>query len=125
MSPYSKIKRQYEIHPKPEPFLYWVDWYHDHGFVFSRPDFFVMGRPVPRNAPPGMILDDRELFHGLICDAWYLMAAAGNTARMWNVVPWELPWFCWTRIHDPLSELQFCAAERLKRLCPPDLSAAK
>lgn len=123
MSPYATLKAKYALHPKPEPFLYWVDWYHEHGFVFSRPDFFCMGRPVLRHAPEEMIIDDRELFRGITCDCWYVMAAAGNMARMWSVQPWELPWFCWTRVWDPTGALTFTEAARLKERCPPDLRA--
>lgn len=125
LSAYEKIEAEYERRPRQEPFLYYVRLYHARGFVFSRPDFFVMGRPVPRTADPARILEDREAFHGEKCDCWYLMAAAGNMARMWQVAPWELPWFCWTRLSDPLSSLVFVEAERLKRLCPPDLSNLK
>lgn len=125
MSPFQRLEIEYEKHPRAEPFLYYVRLYACHGFVFSRPDFFCMGRPVPSSAEPARILDDREQFHGEERDAWYVMAAAGNTARMWSVVPFALPWFCWTRLSDPISELRFVATDRLQRLCPPDLSAAK
>lgn len=125
MSPFERIESEYRRRPRAEPFLYYVRLYHAWGFVFSRPDFFVMGRPVPRHAPAEAILDDHERFTGIQCDCWYLMAAAGNTARMWQVVPWELPHFCWTRLTDPISELRFVETERLQRLCPPDLSAVK
>lgn len=122
MSPYEELEARYAKRPRVEPFLYYVRWYMCHGFVFSRPDFFVAGRAVPRGAAPERILDDRELFRGEIRDAWYVFGAAGNTALMWRVVPWELPWFCWTRLADPLSELVFIETNRLKRLCPPDFS---
>ena len=123
MSAFEKIEEQYRLHPRELPLEAYVMWYMRNGFVFNRPDFFVMGRAVPRHAPVEQILNQLELFHGQPRDCWYLFAASGNTARMWQVVPWELPWFCWTRITDPLSELQFVATERLKRLCPADLSS--
>lgn len=120
-SPYERLEAEYRKHPSPEPFVYYVRLYAAHGFVFARPDFFAMGRSVPRNAPAGMILDDEERFHGVECDCWYIRDAAGNMARIWQIVPWPLPWVCWRRINDPLAELTFVKIETLKRLCPPDL----
>lgn len=125
LSPFEKLEAEYERHPRQELFLYYVRLYMARGFVFSRPDFFVAGRPVPRGADPQRIFNDHEAFHGEQCDCWYLFAASGNMARMWSVTPWELPWFCWTRLSDPLSSLVFVEAERLKRLCPPDVTALK
>lgn len=125
MSPYEKIEAAYAKRPRVEPFLYYVRLYAARGFVFSRPDFFVMGRPVPRSAWASRILDDNDNFEGEICDCWYLMAASGKTERMWQVVPFPLPFFCWTRLHDPQMELTFVDTDRLKRLCPPDLTRDK
>ena len=121
MSPYARIEAEYLKHPKEEPFVNYVEWHARNGFVFARPDFFAMGRPVKRNAPPKEILDPKMLFESQDCDCWYIHAAAGNMARMWQIVPWELPWICWTRLADPLAELTFIKTESLKRLCPPDI----
>lgn len=123
MNAYAQIEAAYAANPREETFDNYVRHFHRHGFVFSRPDFFVMGRPVARHAPEDMILDPRERFEGIAKDCWHLFAAAGNMARMWQVVPWELPFFCWSRLSDPLSGLRFVSTETLKRLCPPDLSA--
>lgn len=101
----------------------YLQWFHRNGFVFSTPDFFVMGRAVPRTANPKEILDQTNLFLNEKRDCWYIFAAAGNTQRMWRVVPWELPWFCWTRIADSHSELTFVESDRLRRLCPPDVNS--
>lgn len=119
------MEAMYERAPRAEPFLYYVRLYASRGFVFARPDLFVMGRAVPRRALPARILDDRNRFDGETCDCWYLRDAAGEMSRMWSVLPWELPWFCWTRMGDPLSALVFVEAIRLKRLCPPDPSRNK
>lgn len=125
MNPFRELEAQYERLPRLEPFLYYVRLYHCNGFVFSRPDFFVAGRPVPREAAPERILDDRETFAGEKCDCWYIFGAAGDMRRMWQVLPWELSWFCFTRLADPLSELRFISRERLRLRCPPDLSATE
>ena len=120
MTPFEIIEAEYDRRPRAEPFLYYLRLYAAKGFVFSRPDFFVMGRPVERAAGRDAIFDDHREFSNPDC--WYVFAAAGNTARMWQVVPWQLPWFAWTRLSDPLSELQIVSTDRLKRLCPPDLN---
>ena len=122
MSPFERIEAAYAANPKEEPFLNYLVWYHRHGFVFSRPDFFVMARPVIRSASHADILAPTHLFPSEECDCWYVMAAAGNMAAMWKVLPWPLGWICWTRIDDPLSELRFSTTENLVRLSPPDLN---
>lgn len=125
MTAYEKIERAYQEHPKEEPLENYVRWHLRHGFVFSRPDFFCMGRCVMKEAPADSIRDPMHLFPSEDCNAWYIFAAAGNMARMWQILPWPLGWVCWTRLHDPLSELQFVETERLQRLCPPDISRFK
>ena len=124
-SPFAKIEAQYAAHPREEPFVNYLLHYHRHGFVFSRPDFFAMGRPVIRAALPHLILDPKVQFKSEECDCWYVMAAAGNMARMWRIMPWPLEWFSWTRLHDPLAELTFVRTETLIRLCPPDIDDLK
>lgn len=123
MSPYEKLEAVYARHPKEEPLAKYVEWHLRHGFVFARPDFFAMGRPVSRKAPPAEILNPARLFSTAEIDCWYLHAAAGNMSKMWTILPFPLGWFCFTRAADPLSELVFVESERLRRLCPPDVSA--
>lgn len=123
MTPYERIEAAYAANPKEEPFVNYVVWHHRHGFVFSRPDCFVMGRAVVRSAPAEKIRDLSNLFPSSDCDAWYIHAAAGNLSRMWSLMPWPLGWIGFTRLSDPSSELRFFPAETLKRLCPPELSA--
>lgn len=122
ITPYQQIEDRYRAHPQQEPFVNYVVHHHRHGFVFSRPDLFVMGRAVVRHAPTEAIRDCRVLFQRESADCWHIFAAAGDMRRMWQVAPWPLPWFCWSRLHDPLSELQFYESSRLHRLCPPDFS---
>lgn len=121
MSPYQKLEAEYLKHPKEKPFEDYVRWHLRHGFVFSRPDFFAMGMPVYKDAPRENILDPDFKMEGKEQDCWFIHAAAGNTARIWQIVPFPLPWFCWMRLHDPLASLTFVESDRLKRLCPPAL----
>lgn len=122
MSPYAKLEAAYAAHPKEEPLANYVQWHMRHGFVFARPDVFLMGRPVLRSAPPEAVKDPMHLFPSEQCDAWYIHAAAGNMSAMWSLMPWPLGWIGWTRLYDPQSELVFHPVERLIRLCPTSLA---
>jgi len=124
MTAYEKLEKAYAEHPQEEPLRNYVDWHMRHGFVFSRPDFVAIGRPVMKSAPPESIRNPMHLFPSEECNCWFIFAAAGNMSRMWDIVPFPLGWFGWTRLHDPLSEIVFVEAERLRRLCPPDIRVA-
>ena len=96
-SPYGRLVEAYE----PLIGLGWsfdemVRWYCLNGFVHSTPSFFVMGRPVPKLAPPDEILSP-TIFRPNCCDAWYCHAVAGDMSKAWTMLPWELPWMCFDR----------------------------
>src|SRR5512136_811009 len=61
-----------------------------HGCVFSRPDFFVMLRPVCSKAPREQIIDPWHVFH-TDYDCWHMYLFAGNMARAWDFLPFPLP----------------------------------
>lgn len=61
-----------------------------HGMVFSRPDFFVMLRPVCSCAPVAQIIDPWHVFH-TDYDCWHMYLFAGNMARAWDFLPFPLP----------------------------------
>ena len=121
MSPYERMWRTArELDPAQD----WgavVGWHMQHGFVFARPDFFIMGRPVTQWAPAELITDSHFLFRIADCDCWYIHSAAGNMAAAWSVMPWPLPWIAYERVRDGARHLTFRPAEVLRRLCPPDI----
>jgi hypothetical protein len=82
------------------------------GFVFSRPDFFIMGRPVVKAAPVELIVDPWHRFHSSECDCWHVFLFSGNMVRAWAIMPWELPWFSWER----KNELRFIPVAAIRRL---------
>ena len=82
------------------------------GFVFSRPDFFIMGRPVIKAADPALIVDPWHKFPSAECDCWHIYLFSGNMVRAWAIMPWPLPWFCWER----KNELRFYSVEAIHRL---------
>ena len=63
------------------------------GFVFSTPDFFIMGREVE--------------------GAWFIEAFAGDMDRAWSILPYELPFVSFQRFDN---SLRFIPIERLRRL---------
>jgi len=85
------------------------------GFVFSRPDYFVMGRPVIRTAPEAQIVDPWHRFPSGQCDCWHVYLMAGNMAKAWEILPWAMPWMSFER----KNELRFVPLEAMKRLALP------
>lgn len=81
-----------------------------HGFVFSRPDFFVMGRPVIRSAPRELIVNPLHRFPSSECDTWHVYLMAGNLAPAYSIMPWPLPWLSFERKNVlrfwPMSKMQ-------------------
>jgi hypothetical protein len=83
-----------------------------HGFVFSTPDFFIMGRAVVRTAAPEWILDPANPFAREDCDTWLVYLAAGDLGKAWSILPWPLPWLAFERNND----LRFYELARIRRL---------
>jgi hypothetical protein len=118
VSPYEQIAAQYEAHPQEHTFDFYVRWHLQHGFVFSTPDYFIMGRAVNREfvTNNGLTLDPQAAEH---CDTWYIHAMAGNMTRAWDILPCSLPWLAWERVLDGKRDLRFYSAAEVKRLsCP-------
>ena len=113
MSPYETIKAKYEA---SEHDLSWEFWMENHlrwGYVFSAPDFFIMGRPVQSCGFGNMDFKPREQ-----CDCWYIFAFAGDMAKCWSILPYELPWIAFERIRGGKRELAFYRTEDLRRHTP-------
>lgn len=120
MSPYEQIEAKYAAHPQEQPFGFYVQWHLRFGFVFSTPEFFIMGRGVNRSAVEswGVYLEKTpalESYHPH--DAWYIHAMAGDMTRAWDILPYPLPWLAWERILDGKRDLRFYSAAEVKRLC--------
>lgn len=95
MTPFDTVVQLYKDHPQEEPFEYYLLWHMRNGFVFSTPDFFIMGRPVSRLAfDPNKL----EFFPRETCDAWFIHVMAGDMAKAWSILPWELPYLLWERL---------------------------
>lgn len=119
MSPFDQIAAKYAEHPQARSFAFYVDWHMRHGFVFSRPDFFIMGRPVRKSEGLAGIeaFTERGNDRSGLCDTWYIHAMAGDMCRAWDVLPWPLGWLAWERVLDGKRELRFYSTEEVRRLC--------
>lgn len=94
-----------------------LSWHLEHGFVFSRPDFFIMGRPVPHLAGERLITSLRK-FHSADCDCWHIWLMAGNVSPAFKIMPWPLKWVSFER----KNELRFYRMENIHRLSGANLS---
>lgn len=81
------------------------------GFVFSTPDFFVMGRGVNSKADPRLIVNPAVSFGRELQDAWHVYLMAGNMAKAWDILPYPLPMFSLER----KNELRFYRFEDIAR----------
>jgi hypothetical protein len=66
------------------------------GYVFSGPDYFVMGRAVGGN-DSDLWLDFNHVFHVEQCDAWFISAMAGNVGAALRLIPYPLPYLVYQR----------------------------
>lgn len=111
MNPYYEIERKYREHPQRFPFEFYVDWHLRHGFLFSTPDYFIMGRAVDRARFNPELLD----IHAKP-NAWYIHAMAGSLSKAWDILPYPLGWLGWERVRDGQRELGWYKTEDIRRL---------
>lgn len=111
MAPIDLARHVYRSEPCARTFEQDLAWHLDNGFVFARPDFFVMGRPVNRHASPSLIVGQYR-FPSATADCWHVYLMAGNVARAWGMLPWELPWVSFERSNV----LRFHRLEAIRRL---------
>jgi hypothetical protein len=125
VSPYDQIAALYGANPQEFTFDFYVAWHHRHGFVFSTPDYFVMGRPVIRERIVEMTDVMFELTPELrrTADTWFVHAMAGDIGKCWQILPWPLGWIAFHRLRGGKKELTLVPSETLRRLCPADLPA--
>lgn len=96
VNPIDLARHVYQSEPCARSFEQDLTWHLENGFVFSRPDFFVMGRPVVSSAPR-MFIVGQHRFPSSVCDCWHVYLMAGNVAKAWSMLPWELPWVSFER----------------------------
>lgn len=116
MSPFERAAKAHAASSHPDrSFTADIEAHFVTGFVFSTPDYFIMGRPVFRTGDPKLILDPWHRFPWADCDCWMVWLAAGDLGKAWTILPWPLPWLGFERG----LELRFVPAEAMKRLSLP------
>jgi len=118
MTPYERLVALYDRQPEicgGKSLAWYIDVYCRHGFVFSRPDFFIMGRPVVAFLDPEKIMQCDFDFHWHRCDCWQIEAMAGNCAKAFDIMPWPLPWLCFCRWFQDKRGLRFVETHRALR----------
>lgn len=81
-----------------------------HGYVYSTPQYFLMGRPVWSGASQEAINDVWRAFAPCGWDAWYVYAFAlredkglcGLVKKLLTHMPFYLPLLAWERSGEPL-----------------------
>jgi hypothetical protein len=68
-----------------------------HGYVFSTPEYFAMGRPVRSSASPADMVNPWVNWPRETCDAWLVYLAAGDMQKALTCVPYPLPWIAFER----------------------------
>lgn len=116
MTPYQTMVQKYIDVPQEAPFGEYVEWHLQNGFVYSTPDYFIMGKNCRKLAPPNEIADCEHIFNKEDSDCWYIFAMAGNIGKAFNCMPFTLPWVAFERIIDNKRELRFYKTEDLQRL---------
>lgn len=119
MSPIDKCALEFVKHGVD--FAAILELHYKHGYVFSTPDFFVMGRPVNSEWTPDLICDPAALWDEsyrptLEPDAWWLHGAAGKMEHIWGCLPYPLRWIGFERFDG---ECRFYAIDTVRRLTIP------
>jgi hypothetical protein len=96
-SPFEQVRELYEKHPQPRSFWEDLDWFSLNGYVIVTPDFMVMGNK-------------------LRSDAWFIHAIAGDLAKAWDALPYDLPYIAFHRPRTPANDLRFYPLARLRAL---------
>ena len=109
---YHMARSVYQSEPCARTFEEDLEAHFCNGFVFSRPDFFVMGRPVVSTANHALIVNPWHRFPSSQCDCWHAYLVAGNVARAFQIVPWPLPLMSYER----KNVLRFVKCNRIEQL---------
>jgi hypothetical protein len=67
------------------------------GYVYSTPEYFVMGRAVSSKAPESQIVDPRVPFPDDECDCWMVYLAAGDLTQLFKHDLVGYPYVCWEK----------------------------
>ncbi len=91
MTPYEKALEVYHREPCARTFGEDLALHLMHGFVFSTPEYFVMGRPVKSEAHRSLVVNPGFTWDRQDCDCWHVYLMAGDMGQAWKCLPWRLP----------------------------------
>lgn len=98
MTPLDLAFQVYLEHPTKRTLAGDLSAHLQHGYVLGTPTGLVLGRPVPRNADPALIVTAEHAFDQGICDCWHVWLGVGNWQEILLYhLPYRLPWMSWER----------------------------
>jgi len=74
-----------------------VDLHLMFGYIIATPDYFVMGRPVPRGISHKDMIDITKTYPVAECDAWCIYFYSGNMQKVFSNLPFSLPYVVFER----------------------------
>ena len=115
MSPFEEAVAIYDREPCFRTFDEDLRLHFQFGFVFSTPEYFVMGRAVGRAVPndmvnPAIYWDRDDRFPTVDC--WHIHCMAGDISKAWGILPYPLPFVSFQR----KNELRVYRLDALRRL---------
>ena len=111
MSPVQRAKNVYFWEPCVRTFQEDLELHLINGYVFSTPEFFIMGRGVKRDAPQDQIVDPSYCFPREEQDCWHVYLMSGDVRKVWDILPYSLPFISFER----KNELRFYKSEDINR----------
>jgi hypothetical protein len=88
------------------------------GYVYSTPDYFIMGRPVDRFGDPEKIIDPTYPFPRDQWNCWHIYLMAGDVTKCWSREPIVFPWVSW----EKRNRLRFYQMWEIRRRIEPKFS---
>jgi hypothetical protein len=97
MTPVERAAEAHRDDNSPRSFREDLEAHLLHGYVFSTPEYFVMGRPVKSMGNPIDLVNPWVNWPREDCDAWLVYLASGDMHQALSCVPYPLPWVMYER----------------------------
>jgi hypothetical protein len=98
MTPLAQAFGVYLAHPTKRTFANDLAEHLKHGYVLGTPTGLVLGRPVPRDTDPQLIVTPEVSFDTKDCDCWHIWLGVGDWhSILLDHLPYHLPWMSWER----------------------------
>ena len=102
MSPFNRAGEVYDHEPCARSFVLDVTLHLRGGYVFSTPEYFIMGRGVDSTADIELILNPEFIFPRVAQDAWWVYLCAGDgLGELVRLMPYPLAFVGWERGNIP------------------------